>query len=242
MLEALENYCSPRDNEVLESHRFWNTPHQEPFDKFLTELKTKAASCNSQEKDRMMRDKIVFTVTGKLQELLFRVDVLTLEKAVKVYRAHEQSNSSSSATKVSKVSQKLPLTKKSEGDNRHKKKDSEGMNVNCNFCGFKHESNKEKCPAWGKTCDRCKGRNHFKAKCKKVHAVTHFQGDSCDYVDQWLMAGKEGFVNATLTVNEQDVQFQLDSAADVNTICQKYVRKHQVFPTKVRLNLWVKLF
>ena len=56
VLEALERYCNPRDNEVLESHRFWNTPYQEPFDKFLTELKTRAASCNFQEKDRM-RDK-----------------------------------------------------------------------------------------------------------------------------------------------------------------------------------------
>ena len=92
VLEALENYCNPRDNEVLESHRFWNTPYQEPFEKFLTELKTRAASCNFQEKDRMMRDKIVFTVTGKLQELLLRVDGLTLEKAVKICRAYEQSN------------------------------------------------------------------------------------------------------------------------------------------------------
>ena len=91
VLEALENYCNPRDNEVLESHRFWNTPYQEPFDKFLTELKMRAASCNFQEKDRMMRDKIVFTVTGKLQELLLRVYGLTLEKGVKVCRAYEQS-------------------------------------------------------------------------------------------------------------------------------------------------------
>ena len=82
VLEAIENYCNPRDNKVLESHRFWDTPYQEPFDKFLTELKTRATSCNFQEKDRIMRDKIMFTLTGKLQELLLRVDGLTLEKAV----------------------------------------------------------------------------------------------------------------------------------------------------------------
>ena len=63
VLEALENYYNPRDNEVLKSHRFWNIQYQEPFDKFLTELKTRAVSCNFQEKDRMVRDKIVFTVT-----------------------------------------------------------------------------------------------------------------------------------------------------------------------------------
>ena len=43
VLEALENYCNPRDNEVLESHRFCNTLYQEPFDKFLMKLKTRAA-------------------------------------------------------------------------------------------------------------------------------------------------------------------------------------------------------
>ena len=127
VLEALENYCNPRDNEVLESHRFWNIQYQELFDKFLMELKTRAASCNFQEKDRMMRDKIVFTVTGKLQELLLRVDGLTLEKAIKVCRAYEQStkqvkefrdnsNPSNSLTKVNKVAQKpdprVPRNKK----------------------------------------------------------------------------------------------------------------------------------
>ena len=56
--------------KFLESHRFWNIQYQEPFEQFLTEFKTRAASCNFQEKDRMMRDKIVFTVAGKLPELL----------------------------------------------------------------------------------------------------------------------------------------------------------------------------
>ena len=92
VLEALERYCNARDNEVIESHRFWNIPYEEPFDKFLTKLKTRAASCNFQEKDRMLRDKIVFTVTEKLQESLLREDDLTLEKAVRTCRAFEQSN------------------------------------------------------------------------------------------------------------------------------------------------------
>ena len=33
VLKPLENYCNPRDNEVLESHRFWNIQYQELFDK-----------------------------------------------------------------------------------------------------------------------------------------------------------------------------------------------------------------
>ena len=205
----------------------------------------------------MMRDKIVFTVTGKLQELLLRVDGLTLEKAVKVFRAYEQStkqvqefkdnsNPSNSATKVNKVAQKptprVPRNKKSEGGTRHARKDNEGMKISCNFCGYEHEKIKEKCPAWGKTCDKCKGRNHFKSKCKKVHAISHSQDGNDNYDDQWLMAvsHKKDSINATLTVNDHPVRFQLDSAADVNTICQKHVRKHQESPTTVRLNMWNK--
>ena len=116
VLEALERCCNPRDNEVIESHRFWNIPYQEPFDKFLTELKTRAAACNILGKDWMLRDKIVFTVTGKLQELLLREDNLTLDKAVKICRAFEQSNRQvkefresatlpSSSTSVNKITQ-----------------------------------------------------------------------------------------------------------------------------------------
>ncbi|CAC5382385.1 unnamed protein product [Mytilus coruscus] len=92
LFEKLEAYCNPRKNEVLESHRFWMVPYQEPFDNFLTELRTRANSCNFQEKDRMMRDKIIFSVTGKLQELLLREDKINLDKAIKICRAYEQSN------------------------------------------------------------------------------------------------------------------------------------------------------
>ena len=75
---------TPEKNEVLESHRFWNVRYQEPFDNFLTELRTRASSCNFDNKDRMIRDKIVFTVQGKLKELLLREDKLSLDKAIQI--------------------------------------------------------------------------------------------------------------------------------------------------------------
>ena len=44
-------------------------------------------------------------------------------------------------------------------------------------------------------------------------------------------------VTATLTLSNTDVKFQLDTAADANTICQRHVRQHQVSPRTVRLNI-----
>ena len=46
-------------------------------------------------------------------------------------------------------------------------KNKREISVNCRFCGRKHEEKKEKCPAWGKMCNQCGGKNHFSAVCSK---------------------------------------------------------------------------
>ncbi|XP_056003410.1 uncharacterized protein K02A2.6-like [Ostrea edulis] len=81
--------------------------------------------------------------------------------------------------------------------------------------------------------------NDKHTKWKKIHSVS--QEEEFDE-DQWLKAvsagGKE--VTAIMQVNDCDIRFQLDSAADVSTISQRHVRKEQCKPTKVRLNMWNK--
>ena len=205
----------------------------------------------------MLRDKMVFTVNGKLQELLLREDNLTLDKAVKICRAFEQSNRQvkefresatlpRSSTSVNKITQnsetKMPGGKKGSQMNKTSHKGREKLKFNCKFCGYKHEKQRDKCPAWGKTCDNCKGLNHFKSKCKNIHALNQSNDNEEDSDDQWLMAVSNGTdsVTATLTLNDIDVKFQLDTAADVNIICQRHVRQHQVSPTTVPLNMWNK--
>ena len=37
----------------------------------------------------------------------------------------------------------------------------------CCFCGRRHIFGRDKCPAYGKTCNKCKGKNHFLNMCKK---------------------------------------------------------------------------
>jgi hypothetical protein len=97
IIQKMEDYCSPRQNVVLHTYRFWMAPLTEPFDSFLTDLRTKAESCDFGElKDRMIRDKIIFTVSGKLQELLLREsEKLDLAKATEICRAHEVSQKQS---------------------------------------------------------------------------------------------------------------------------------------------------
>lgn len=112
----------------------------------------------------------------------------------------------------------------------------------CNFCGLTHETSKFKCPAWGKVCSSCKGKNHFKVKCKKVHLVD-VESDCDDPDFKWLAAVKsksDNRVTALMQVNGHDIRFQLDSGADVNTICSKFVKKDQIRPTNETLMMWNK--
>lgn len=53
----------------------------------------RAKSCNfGQLEDRMIRDKIEFSTTGKMQQLLLRDDELDLRKAIKICQSYEQAN------------------------------------------------------------------------------------------------------------------------------------------------------
>ena len=73
------------------------------------------------------------------------------------------------------------------------------------------------------TCQHCKGRNHCDVKCKNVHSL-NVDGDSTNSDEQWLATIETDHkkrVTALMQVNGYDVRFQLDSDADINTICQK---------------------
>ena len=57
---------NPRKNTVFERYRFWEYKQQEgeTIDQFITELKTRAKSCEFGDRhDSMIRDRIVFGVS-----------------------------------------------------------------------------------------------------------------------------------------------------------------------------------
>ena len=61
-----EEYVNPRKNTVFERYKFWEYKQQdgETINQFITELKTRAKSCEFGDKhDSMIRDRIVFGVS-----------------------------------------------------------------------------------------------------------------------------------------------------------------------------------
>ena len=91
-----EEYVNPRKNTVFERYKFWEYKQQdgETIDQFITELKTRAKSCEfGEQHDSMIRDRIVFGVSDtRLKERLLRESSdLTLEKGASLCRAAEAS-------------------------------------------------------------------------------------------------------------------------------------------------------
>ena len=141
VIQKLEEYCCPKTSEVLQSYRFWNITFKEPFQCFLSELRSQAAFCNFLEKDRMIQDKIVFSTTGKLQELLLREVDLSLKKAIEICQAFEATKkyttemSKSEDTAIRKTS----VANRSKGGDIEKGGFEKREQQQCRFCSYHHE-------------------------------------------------------------------------------------------------------
>ena len=142
-------------------------------------------------------------------------------------------------TRTQNSETKTPSGKQGPQVNQNSYKGREKLKFNNKCFGYKHKKQRDKCTAWGKACDNRKGLHHFKSKCNIIHTLNQYNNDGKDSDDQWLMAVNNGTdsVTATLTLNNIDVKFELDTAADVNTICRRHVGQHQVSPTTVRLTM-----
>jgi len=242
LLRMIEQYCNPRQNEVMETFRFWKVEYSSPFDAFLADMREKIVSCNFRDPDRMLRDKIIFSVEGKLQQILLREDRLTLDKTIQICRGYETACKNTNELQASTTMvNKLDIKKKKETYLEDRKKH---FVDDCKFCGRSHQMGSQFCPAYGKLCHKCQGRNHFKNKCnarrqQKIHEIQDHDQSNDD--EAYLNAMKnedKRTLTASLYVNNCKVQFQVDTGAEVNIICQRYVRKEQVTPTTRQLVMW----
>ena len=124
----------------------------------------------------------------------------------------------------------------------------------CKFCGGYHEFISGKCPAYGKICGKCNGKNHFAKKCytskskinknKSVNMKYVNEHDSNEdlYVikeetvlDQVHSIKSKGEIFATMKIGEKTVEFQLDTGCSTTIVPRKFV------PPKTKLRKTDKL-
>ena len=187
------------------------------FEQYLVKLRSLASACTFKESDNMLRDKIVFDTTNRpiLNRILREKDKdLTLEKVIEYHKTAEETDREAKQMKVATVSSNpsadvhalrakyrgkpparharppsgdSPRVQKQYNPPPQYKPTQQFTNRGCRRCGTSHGP--MECPAYGKTCMKCGGRNHYQTVCKSrrnfTNKVHNLEGaTSTDYFDE----------------------------------------------------------
>ena len=191
-VDLLTSHFVPQVNVPFERHLFKQMSPDlgESILKFIARLKARAQNCEFNDIDDQIRDQVIHTVKSDIlrRKLLECGKNLTLEKLKEIaitFEAVENQMAAMSLKEVNKLSygsssktshgKKFSASKNAKPNpNNNKSNDFsrkfKSSNGKCFRCGHSgHFSKDSKCPAWGKTCMKCKGKDHFSSVCRSKH-------------------------------------------------------------------------
>ena len=255
LFQKFEQYCTPRKNLIVERHRFLtrNQEQSETIDQYVTELKTLATSCEWGDiKDDLICSRIVSgVVSTRVRERLLREPELKLPLAIEICQANELSvrqlklfDNDKEIGAINRTRQprrkhipdsKLPEDRKPK-QNRNESKTWK----TCTNDGNEHP--KQKCPAFGRQCNKCKKFNHYGKMCRSSGKVDTVEtkgpkpdddsGDDYLFLDTITAAVDEAKTNkqseaeyVTLSVNNTEIKLkrcERHSSQDLQNTSKNY--------------------
>ena len=186
LTQKFTSYFIPTVVKRYERARFMERKQgeNESFEEFLRDLYSLISTCQYDDSDDMLLDRIVQGLyDSQVRQKLELQEDLTLAKAIQIARQHELVKCQAKVTNVDRVSSaskpwrhrdQNPSQKSSQDSHtqaRQKQRDRtydrnfERRSTVCSRCGMTHKSHK--CPASGKTCNFCKKTGHFIKVCRK---------------------------------------------------------------------------
>ena len=175
-------YFAPRKLVIASRYRFRSCKQDagESLDSYMTRLKTLVKDCDyGAERDDALRDQLVFgCLEDRLREKFLREETLSLNDALSICQSHESSrkqmsiirnehDETTSINRVQKTNRPRPNRVRSDDKEERNKERPTTVNM-CRYCGNNHIWDIRKCPAYGKTCNYCKKKNHFRSQCIQV--------------------------------------------------------------------------
>ena len=167
VFDTLEKVFRPESNQTLSCFKFRNMKQKasQNCDSYMSELRLALPECKYRNNsDELLKDQFIFGIHNKeIQDHLLGEIKETDNSVRALYEARKIE---------SKLAQRKMLGIANPGlvsmDELRKKstnfrgKDKNTHYTDCRFCGCDH--NKGDCPAFGKICHHCGGKNHFKSK------------------------------------------------------------------------------
>ena len=272
ILVKYDQHFLGQKQEFFERFQFnrCNQESGESIDEYVSVLRNLAKTCGFCDcmRELLLMDRLLLGISDdKTHEELLSTHDLTPSKTIKICRAKEAASLHMKALKseeIDKVTHNSNKKKKS-GDGKHKAKGKSGETSDlratkrkCLFCTQVHLMRKELCPAWGKTCTACGGKNHFQAssKCKhhSVHAIGEdYSTDSSESSSETISGittDQDHLVSAVqssnqlifceMEVNKKPVKLQIDCGSTVCILPKRYVGNAHICLEMVNLQMWNK--
>ncbi|XP_074026147.1 uncharacterized protein [Leptinotarsa decemlineata] len=165
---------------------------------------------------------------------------LTVDKIKK--RGHHGETGAAVTKFTSEETRFVPRPSTSQGTSRYQRVTNESVRMknnseyvksgkfNCYRCGTQHEKNR--CPAFGKMCAKCRKSNHFAKMCKSVSEVQLQVYD--DLFIDCVNDNDENEWKVLLDVhNGTKIRFKLDTGAQVNIIPANFLEKLEIIPNNL---------
>ena len=228
--DNFEKYVKPRSNIVYNRYRFSSRIQNddETFDQFVTDLQILVKDCSYDKPDEMVRDRVVFGVrNNKVREKFINIGSdLTLEKTLDIARAYEISKSQTKSMELSET-EKVNIVKNGARPKSKRKFEKTGT---CSRCGKTHT--KDKCPAIGEQCSKCKKYNHFAAVCKTKNVPKR----------QERYKRREKKVHTVESDSESDNDFyigvvKMSDGGNINTVNKHWLIETEIGGHSVKMNL-----
>lgn len=182
-ITKLNSFFLPKENTTYERHllRQMKQNAGEHIDMFAIRLRMQAERCQFGDKmDENIKDQVI----QNCQSVTLRRDLLKrgdagLEEILRVAKIFEtvaQQEKSFASTidpkpayeEVNKINVKPSFGKRNPSNGFGR--------LECGRCGYAgHSAADEKCPAKGKSCNKCGGRDHFARKCRKRQFQRQFR-------------------------------------------------------------------
>lgn len=178
VIAKFDQDCKTNVNILSERSKFFarKQKENETYDQYVTELRKLSSLCEFSNPQEALRDQFAINIKNrKAKERLLIVaqsnyKELTFEKAISIVKSleaiHQCSDNEIARTEET---EKMEVDRITNASSNIDKTKQERTIKNCKFCGQNHVY--LKCPAYGKTCLYCHGKNHFSKVCKKKKDV-----------------------------------------------------------------------
>ena len=227
-VEALNAYFVPQVNSAFARQTFHQITQKpgETVQQFATRLKKAAKDCDfGADTDNQIRDAVLNKCTSTYikRKLLEEGQGLNLKRTLEVAEQCEKIETQLAALSIKGEELENINRVNERGSISHTSTQGrpQGRDKTCYRCGLTgHFGRDPQCPAKGKTCRKCRGRDHFEKVCKTRPYANQVREEpgNLQYDYAFTVTGEENSDMITIQVGGVDLKMLIDSGANSNII------------------------